>query len=201
MRAFMQKQEKSKSEITKETILSAVEKLMKRMDLSEMNVRQICKEAGISIGTFYLYFPCKEAAVLYCYRQADEVFETMELINTPLENIRHILTTFMHMVNLEDMETVKQLYVCHIKYHDPYYFSEKRSVFVRLYEQLNAMIGKEEISKDIAMKLLTMARGMIFHLCCIDQEQIPNNWHSICIEDLMQSVCDNEKRYRQELGE
>lgn len=184
----MQKKEKSKSELTKEKIQHSVAKLMKCVDLSELNVREICKDAGISIGTFYLYFPCKEAAVLYCYRQADQVFDDMELSQTPLENIEQILDTYVHMVYLNDMSTVRQLYVCHIKYHDPYFFDENRPVFIRLYHEIESIVHDLDASKQIAMRILTMARGLIFHICCIEKEQIPSNWYQSSIEELMHYV-------------
>ena len=182
----MERKEKSKSEVTKEKILYSVEKLMQHMDLSDINIREICKDAGISIGTFYLYFPCKEAAVLYCYRQADQVFEDMILSHTPLENIEHILDIYVHMVHLNDIGTVRQLYVCHIKYHDPYFFSEERPVFVRLYKEINQVIGDIHASQEIAMKILTMARGLIFHICCVEESEIPNSWHEKSVKELMQ---------------
>lgn len=184
----MEKKELSKSEQTKEHILYAVSKLMKREDLSEINVRAICKEAGISIGTFYLYFPCKEAAVLYCYRGADEVFEGMELKQTPIHNIEAIMETYFKMVNLDDMCTIRQLYICHIKYHDAYFFSEKRPVFQRLYKEIDRIVSKEEKSKCIAMQALTAARGMIFHICCIDESDIDQDWHEKSTSELMQYI-------------
>ena len=38
------------------------------------------------------------------------------------------------------------------------------------------------------MRILTMARGLIFHICCIEKEQIPSNWYQSSIEELMQYV-------------
>lgn len=189
----MEKKELSKSEQTKEQILYAVAMLMKREDLSEINVRAICKEAGISIGTFYLYFPCKEAAVLYCYRGADKVFDNMVLKDTPIHNIRFIMDTYFHMVDLDNMCTIRQLYICHIKYHDAYFFSEERPVFVRLYQEIDQIIQDPITSRHVAMQTLTTARGMIFHICCVEEKDIDADWHEKSTRELMRYVsylCD-----------
>lgn len=184
----MEKKVLSKSEQTKEHILHSVSKLMKREDLSEINVRAICKDAGISIGTFYLYFPCKEAAVLYCYRGADEIFEEMELKDAPLHNIRAIMKTYFKMVTLDDMCTIRQLYICHIKYHDPYFLSRNRPIFQRLYKEIDRILSNEEESKRVALQVLTAARGMIFHICCINESDIGQDWHEKSTSELMQYI-------------
>ena len=178
--------DKKKSERTKEKILYTIEELMKQKDITDINIREICKNAQISIGTFYMYFPCKEAAVLYCYRKADEIFESLELKEDAISNIEKIMDIYVHMVTLHDIRSIKQLYICHIKYYDPYFFSEERPVFIRLYEEIDKIILDINKSKNMAMKILTMARGLIYHVCCIDEANIHDNWYEKSISELMQ---------------
>ena len=177
-----------KSEQTKEKILYTLGSMMKQRDISDINIRTICKEAGISIGTFYLYFPCKEAALLYCYHKADEVFEQMDLKDTPMANLRTIMDTYFHMVALDDLCAIQQLYTCHIKYHDRYFFDEERPIFHCIVKEIYSLIKDDVQSKKMAMQILTMARGMIFHICCMEEKQIDAQWHIHSTNELMDYI-------------
>ena len=55
----MQKKQQKGSESSYDSILSAVVRLAKTVAYEKMTVRQICKEAGVSTGTFYHFFPGK----------------------------------------------------------------------------------------------------------------------------------------------
>ena len=70
----------NQTEKTRRKIVEAIHASMKEADLSDITIRSVCKKAGVSIGTFYLYFSCKEAALLYGDRQADE-----QVVALPLE--------------------------------------------------------------------------------------------------------------------
>lgn len=170
---------------TRDKIVSAVEECMRHKELSELTIREICKTAGISIGAFYLYFPCKEAALLYVYRQADRVFTQLVLRAGPLENIRQIMDAYLHMVNLDNLPIIRQIYICHIKYCDPYFFDENRPVFVILREQTARLVSDTPRSKELVWKLLTYARGLIFHACCQDAARLPDDWHKEQLKELM----------------
>ena len=59
--------------------------------------------------------------MLYGYRQADEQFLALPLEEDAWGSIRKIMTCYLKMVTLEDMHAVRQIYICHIKYHDTYF--------------------------------------------------------------------------------
>lgn len=52
-----------KSEITKRSIVDAAEILFQKKSVDKVTVAEICKEAGIAKGTFYLYFETKDDMV------------------------------------------------------------------------------------------------------------------------------------------
>ena len=83
--------EPQQTEQTRRKIVEAVHECMREADLSDITIRSVCQRAGVSIGTFYLYFSCKEAALLYGYRQADAQFEALKLTSEPWENIQRIM--------------------------------------------------------------------------------------------------------------
>ena len=152
------------TEQTRRKIVEAVHECMREADLSDITIRSVCQRAGVSIGTFYLYFSCKEAALLYGYRQADAQFEALKLTSEPWENIQRIMTCYLHMVTLDDMHTIRQIYICHIKYHDAYFFDEQRSIFKLLANELEQLLPHGAVAA-ITWGLLTHARGLIYHAC------------------------------------
>lgn len=52
------------SKISKEEILSATTSMAKMHGLQKMNMRDIAKQCGVSVGTLYNYFPTKDALVI-----------------------------------------------------------------------------------------------------------------------------------------
>ncbi|MCG4878166.1 hypothetical protein L0N00_17195, partial [Eggerthella lenta] len=71
---------------------------------------------------------------------ADAQFEALKLTSEPWENIQRIMTCYLHMVTLDDMHTIRQIYICHIKYHDAYFFDEQRSIFKLLANELEQLV-------------------------------------------------------------
>lgn len=62
---------------TLQAIRTAVDTLVQRLDFDQMGVRDICKEAEISLGTFYHYFPSKNALLMDRYLRANRYFNTL----------------------------------------------------------------------------------------------------------------------------
>lgn len=52
-----------KSEMTKKSIVDAAEKLFQKKSVDKVTVAEICREAGIAKGTFYLYYASKDDMV------------------------------------------------------------------------------------------------------------------------------------------
>jgi AcrR family transcriptional regulator len=75
----MSLREKKKIE-TKDRIFEASGRLFKEKGFENTTVDEIAKEVGIAKGTFFNYFPTKEALLLYFGEQRDE------LINNLIEN-------------------------------------------------------------------------------------------------------------------
>ena len=175
------------AEETRERILKAVGEMLTQKSIQEMKIREICTLAGISVGTFYLYFPCKEAALLYGYRTLDHIFSSLTFTDNHRENVETVLRTHIGLVTEEDLPRVKQMYICHLTYYDEYFFSEERPLFTALYEQLAAYaphLGEEE-TKELAWKLLSLSRGFMYNLC-IRQEVEVSLWRERKLRELME---------------
>lgn len=94
------------------------------------------------------------------------------------------MTCYLHMVTLDDMHTIRQIYICHIKYHDAYFFDEQRSIFKLLENELEQLVPHGAVAA-ITWGLLTHARGLIYHACCLQDDQIEPDWHQMQLRELM----------------
>lgn len=178
---------KEQSAATKKKIVQSVQKLLNILEPEKIKIRDICKDAGVSAGTFYVYFSSKEEAILYIYRDCDQAFENLELSQDGKENIFIILRTYFQMVKLDNMSFTRHLYICHLTYYDAYFFDENRSLY-QVFEKQLCLFAKRNVSREIVWKSLDYMRGCIYNLCTrfeIDtknwvETQITNSWQYIC---------------------
>jgi len=159
---------------TKEKILKSVQELLASTEVDKIKIRDICKKADVSLGTFYIYFSCKEEAILYIYRACDANFENLQMTDDPEENIQLILRTYFQMVDLENLSFDRHLYIFHLKHYDSYFFDEERPVFKLLHQQI-ALLAKGCDAKSITWHILDFIRGRIYNLC-IRFDQDTTNW-------------------------
>ncbi len=99
-RAPMTKQE-ARSAKSRQKLLAATVKIIKTQGIAKLNVRGICKEAGLSTGAFYHLFDSKEDVIYYylnyAYEQAhDEAASELEGLSAT-DKIR---TTYRHFIKL-----------------------------------------------------------------------------------------------------
>ena len=174
------------AEQTRDKIIKTTIDLMKSKRLCDIRIREITKLAGISIGTFYLYFSCKEAVILYSYRQADKIFEELPLQGSAEENLTTLLDTYLHLVEMDKLSEVTEIYSAHLTYHDAYFFDENRPVFQKMKEELLRFDLSEETAKSITWKLLCHARGLIYNLCIAGDLYDKSTWHQEQLAELQQ---------------
>ena len=157
---------------TRAKIIQVIEDLVNEKSLDKISVREICQKANIAVGTFYIYFSSKEEALLYVYHQLDEQFKNLKLDQTPLENIKLILTTYYNMVDIEPLRVYRTLYSCHLNHYDNYYFDEKRDVFIVLFNEIEKMVQDKMQAKKIIWLILDFCRGRIFNFLIKYEEDI-----------------------------
>lgn len=155
------------AERTRERIVFAVSEMLRHNDIHDIKIRDICTQASISVGTFYLYFPNKEAALLYSYRNIDKVFEYLGFSGDKKQDIAMVFQTHLALVSEDNLRMVKQMYICHLTFYDEYFFNEARPFFVTLYERIAALEPEldDEVVKDLTWKLMSLSRGFIYNLC------------------------------------
>lgn len=77
-----------RSRATLETLRAVVDKLVEEVGFEKMHIRDICREAGITPGTFYHYFSSKDDILFDRHRRANAFFN--KLYDTKVKNKHEI---------------------------------------------------------------------------------------------------------------
>lgn len=162
----------------KNRIFESATKLLKNYDPSYLTIRHICKEAGVSIGTFYHHFQNKDDLLSYFfvygindYLNKNEVEATGDIV----QNIINAYDVYFSFCLANGIEFLAN-----------YYSTKNKGIYIRgkhTPEQLDKMptikkcIGfidiakrdgflKEEISSfEIMEDIAVIVKGIIFEWC------------------------------------
>ena len=160
---------------TKHLIQVSFTELLKDKDFEKIGIRDITAKAGVSPGTFYLYFKNKEEALLYIYRAADEAFLNLDMTEDPWENLKRIFTLYFRMVDAPSRNTTKSIYISHLKYFNSYFLDENRNLFIFLEREMKKLIIDKENSRKASWRVLEFCRGRVYnHL--IGKETVIKTW-------------------------
>ncbi len=82
---------------SKEKIIDTTVSIIKKKGADAVTVRDVCKEAGLSIGTFYHYFRDKDDLMMYFLRETS--FDSFKL-KTPVSDIAgRVSELYMHLID------------------------------------------------------------------------------------------------------
>lgn len=99
---------------TRKKVIETMMQLMVHKDFDKLSIRDICKESGISIGTFYYHFGSKNELLEKMYK--DYCLEFEERVVEKLEGLSHIEKIVMyctyHTKNISNLswEFKKRIY-------------------------------------------------------------------------------------------
>ncbi|WP_431086665.1 TetR/AcrR family transcriptional regulator [Paenibacillus sp. 8b26] len=79
---------------TKKKLFQATLELMKNKGYDNFTIREVCKIAGTSTGSFYNYFDSKEQLLSFYYEMAGEDFEQHAKMYTGFQNPIEKITSF-----------------------------------------------------------------------------------------------------------
>lgn len=183
----MDKSRKTKRQLSAEQtqikIKNTVIDLMSDKDFENITIREICRVAGVSVGTFYLYFQSKEAALLYSHRSIDEMYETADFSDcqNAVGLIQKIMWMYLSSISSENFKYIRHIYIAHITCYTEYLFSRKK----KMYKVLSSAITrareqgmiKSGISKDdIFRRLMVCARGQVYDYCINPANSNAEEW-------------------------
>lgn len=166
---------KEQAIITQDKIFKSAIDLMEKKGFDNMTISDIIKHADVSVGTFYHYFKSKEDVFFELYRNADQYFKEIALLDIEISSASSAEKTvlfFIHYAKFNinnGLENVSQLYSTKNKL-----FIGKDRYMIQLLKQLieNGQQNSElrtDISSDaIVDQLFITGRGVVFDWCLHD---------------------------------
>ncbi|HHY59059.1 MAG TPA: TetR/AcrR family transcriptional regulator [Clostridia bacterium] len=159
---------------TKQKIFDTALRLINTCGYDHVNVEQICKEAGISIGGFYHHFKNKDGIIVESFKQIDTFIEKMlpkirELPNA-LDRIVYYLTLFGRYVANQGVDFTSQLMKSELSTEEKFTLNKERAIFTLLHDIVREGQEKGQLRPDIPAEkvtadLLRFARGIAIHWC------------------------------------
>ncbi|MBO1263968.1 TetR/AcrR family transcriptional regulator [Proteiniclasticum sp. SCR006] len=158
---------------TKDKIYDAAMAKFSEKGLERTSIQEICREAKVSIGSFYNHFASKEEIIYEIFRRADLNFEQFKDVDVEERGIRNLILDYMDyyvsFVQTNDIRFTKSFYST----SNHYFVQEKRP----MQEVLKSILKEQNLKlnayyvEDADMlvdRLFMVSRGVIFHWCLKD---------------------------------
>lgn len=168
----MEQEKYTKAKKTRANVLNAAMALMKDRGYYDTTIRDICAEAGVSIGTFYTYFPSKRDIFADIFGRADNIFESEVANALKGASVREKIVDYFRYyakINLDSgIELMKVIYSS-----ENTWFTKDRpmqQVLINLISegQQNGELSADTQPRDVAFFLFTLARGCCYNWCIRD---------------------------------
>lgn len=167
---------KEQADATRKRIENSAMELLKDHSLEEIGVADICAKAGVSVGSFYHYFPSKDLVIFsidHCNQEVEKFRENAEFTTSASENI---LMTFRNQLeyveNSIGLETQVQLFKSQLLQYklgnDQFFVGRPlEKLLISLYDE---GIRSGEFIPDfpanvVVENLLHLYHGFLFHWC------------------------------------
>ncbi|MEN1759950.1 TetR/AcrR family transcriptional regulator [Anoxynatronum sibiricum] len=163
---------------TKQKILETATRLFEQRGFREITVTDICREAGISVGTYYYYYPTKYAVLEKIFADIDDYFRevvTPQIAELRVSGIRAQVLTFFdayaHYTVEQGLGFVKKLY----EVQNNLFRVKGRYLQVYLAEIITRGQETGELATDLSPEemvdyLFVAARGVVYHWALHDGE-------------------------------
>ncbi len=176
---------------TQASIQSTVVRMMKQIPFDKLTIREICKQANVSTGTFYTYFQSKEHALLFSHRYIDNLFINFNFsdCNNAIEKIKKIISIYLIAIEQEDFEYIQQIYIAHIKCYAQDMFTNQRVLAGLITDTINEgkennLISCTKNSEIMTQCLMRAARGHVYDFCINPNKRDSKKWLSDAQDDM-----------------
>ena len=162
----------TKAQRTRESLLSAAMSLMKDRGYYGTTIRDICRKANVSVGTFYTYFTSKQDVFTDIFSAADDLFVNSVSNEIKGDTVCDKIVDYFHYyarLNLDSgIEVMKVVYNS-----ENTWFTRKRPMHEVLTNliiegQNNGELIKDTTPEDMNFFLYTIARGCCYNWCIRD---------------------------------
>lgn len=158
---------------TKQKLIDTTVALIKKYGADTITVRNVCEEAGLSIGTFYHHFQNKDDLLMYFVRETS--FDSF-VLETPSEDIAgRVCELYMHLIDRYlalGEEFMKSFYTTGNKALSAYMGQENGcfadgTVMARCERELleaqeQGFIKKDANAHILSMDICTIVKGCVF---------------------------------------
>lgn len=160
-----------KSEILRRKIYHSSIDLFRERGFENVKIADICEEVKISTGTFYYYFPSKEAIFLEYANVADELMEHVVSdleYNSQAEKLHQLVLQKVHAYSVVGQKLSNACLGAFLKHKDDSYLDVNRFAFNQFQETIEEGIRNGEFREDVDAEALTsglryMIGGITLH--------------------------------------
>ena len=162
---------------TRRRILFTLQDMLREKPITQIRITELCRNSGIALGTFYMYFKDKDDALLKLHAETSDLTTEMVLTGTPEENLKAVIHHYYNSTVSLDTERVRNLYASHLMHYDPYFFSDSFPLTQSISKEIGLLIVDTEKARAITTLVMNYIRGTIYTLC-ISFGKPTNSWVS-----------------------
>lgn len=160
---------KTKAERTKEHLYHTAMEMLIERGFQATTIRDICKEAEVSVGTFYTYFDSKYSILFEVVRKADHYFvdEVQPMLEgLPIrDQLLKYFEEYAEYMQRTNFETLCVLYSVQNIWLARYRPMQRVLTSILTAGQLNGDITKEYSAENLCDLLFSSVRGITFSWC------------------------------------
>lgn len=158
-----------KAEITKKRLFEAAISMMREKGFQAATIRSICSRAGVSVGTFYLYYNTKSDIINEIYMQGDKFMVSGNYLDagkSAVERIALFIDRYAELTVRTGLDSVKVLYN-----PDNEWFSQFRSMQHKMEVLINEAQANGEMKNELSAEEITdflfvCMRGVCYNWSC-----------------------------------
>lgn len=167
---------KEQAQQTRRRLFDSAYQLLKEKAFESISIKEIASRAGVSTGTFYLYFPSKLDVYYQTYIMAEEYFSRIVSRQVQTGSAKERLLIFFHEYacynsDYTSIKLTKLLY----NGNNRYFLRESsgEGMFPLLKDILRYGIQQGELDatmdiEDMSQFLMNAVRGLTYHWCISD---------------------------------
>lgn len=165
---------KEQAKRTRAKLLESAINLLSIHSFDEINITDICTQAGVSVGAFYHHFQNKSEIIMELYKDVDD-----EFLNTvtkkcmalpPLDGIKTYLVEQCMCAVRYGIDTIKSVYKAQVDNSNDFFASNDRGLpdglrtLLIQAKQENILAEHTDI-EELLNQLLILSRGVIYYWC------------------------------------